>query len=701
MSSIHKKRFTRILLVVSLLLCILYFSFARLRTPETDNQQLLGLIIRGFSEVHYAPQPVDDSFSEKIFLEFLMRIDFNKKAFTKQDVISLDQYRKTIDDQINAGSFEFFNEVMKIYKERMNQAYRYSKLPLESPISFDIEENLETDGEKLSYAADSNALKDEWRKYMKLQVLQQLNDEEERQQKAKAKSDTVKIKSFEQLESESRAKVNKSNEEFFSRVSELEENDWMAIYLNCISNIEDPHSEYFPPVQKQNFDIQLSGQLEGIGAQLQQRDGDIKIMNIVPGSASWREGQLKANDVILKVAQGNQEPVNVEGMRLDKAIQLIRGKKGTEVRLTVKKPDGSILTVPIIRDIVVLEATYAQSAIINSGESKIGYIRLPEFYLPMGQEGGRSSAADVEKELKKLKAEGVAGIILDLRDNGGGSLQEAVKIGGLFISQGPVVQVRPRSGKPNVMYDSDPSVVYDGPLTIMVNGSSASASEIVAAAMQDYHRGVIIGSNTFGKGTVQNIFNLDNFASRSANGAPALGSLKITIQKFYRINGNATQLKGVIPDVILPDPYAEIPSGEKEDKYAIGWDEITKAGYESLRTNFDIASLKVHSEKRTSSSTPFQLIDEQANDYKLRSKQSSYSLNYKKFSEHQKELDAKQKKYDAITADTALVAISNLMVDMAKVNSDSTRVERNNQFLKNLRKDVYLDEAAKIVLEMQ
>jgi carboxyl-terminal processing protease len=667
----------------------------------TDNQQLLGLIIRGFNEVHYAPQPVDDSFSEKIFREFLMRIDFNKKAFTKEDVNRLDQYRKSIDNEINAGSFEFFNAVMKIHKERMDQAYRYSKLPLEAPIRFDREESIETDGEKLSYAADSNALKDEWRKYMKLQVLQQLNEEEQRQQKAKAKSDTVKIKSFEQLESESRAKVKKSNEEFFSRVRELEENDWMAIYLNCISNIEDPHSEYFPPVQKQNFDIQLSGQLEGIGAQLQQRDGEIKIMSIVAGSASWREGQLKANDVILKVAQGNLEPVSVEGMRLDKAIQLIRGKKGTEVRLTVRKPDGSILTVPIIRDIVVLEATYAQSAIIHSGESKIGYLRLPEFYIPMGSEGGRSSAEDVQKELKKLQEEGVTGIILDLRDNGGGSLQEAVKIGGFFINKGPIVQVRPRGENPNIMYDTDASVVYGGPLTIMVNGSSASASEIVAAAMQDYHRAVIIGSNTFGKGTVQNIFNLDNFVSRATNSAPGFGSLKVTIQKFYRINGDATQLKGVIPDLELPDPYAEIPSGEKEDKYAIGWDEITRATYEPLKSNYDVPALKARSDKRISSSSPFQLITEQADDYKIRSQHSMYSLNYKRYSEEQNELDEKQKKYDAITSDTALVSISNLAVDLSKVNSDSTRVARNDQFLKNLKKDVYLNEAAKVVMEMK
>lgn len=677
-------------------------SFGFFRLPQGDNKELLGLVMGGINAVHYSPQPVDDAFSQKIFKEFMERVDYNKKIFTQGDVDQLAAYKTSIDDELKDSAYVFFDAVMKIYDQRVEQARRYSIEPLNSPIDFSIDESIETDGDKLAFAADTNALREEWRKYMKLQVLQQLRTSEQQQKKAHEKSDTVKIKPFDVLEKEARSKVQKNNKDFFDRLDELERSDWLAVYINTISNIEDPHTEYFPPVQKQNFDIQMTGQLEGIGAQLQQRDGEIRVASIVAGSASWRQGQLKANDVILSVGQGAAEPVSIEGMRLDKAIQLIRGKKGTEVRLTVRKPDGSLVIIPIVRDIVVLEATYAKSAIINSGGKKIGYIRLPEFYADFDQKGGRSCAGDVQAELEKLKAENVTGVILDLRDNGGGSLQEAVKLGGLFIPGGPIVQVRPRGSKPNVLYDTDPAVTYSGPLTIMVNYYSASASEIVAAAMQDYHRAVVIGSSsTYGKGTVQNFFNLDDFVASEGNDAPKLGSLKITIQKFYRINGGTTQLKGVTPDIIVPDPYSQITNGEKEDPYAIGWDEIAPAKYQSWNTTYDLATLKKNSQQRMAGNPLFQLIEEEAVDYKYRKDHSVYSLNYKKFSAQQSELDAKEKKYDAIDADSMLVSVSNLAADLSKINADSTAMARNDQFLKNLRKDLYLSEATKVMNEIK
>lgn len=679
-----------------------FLSFNRYRLPTGNQKELIGLVMGGINAVHYSPKPVDDAFSEKIFEEFIERVDYNKKVFTRQDIVLLNSFKQEIDDQLKDSSYVFFDAVMKIYLQRIDQVYRYSLAPLDGPMNFTIDESIQTDADKISFAADTTALKDEWRKYMKLQVLQQLTQLESQQKKAREKSDTVKLKSFEELEKAARERVRKNNEDFFDRIRELEHNDWLAIYINTISNIEDPHTEYFPPVQKQNFDIQMTGQLEGIGAQLQQRDGEIRVTNIVAGSASWRQGQLKANDVILSVGQGAAEPVSIEGMRLDKAIQLIRGKKGTEVRLTVRKPDGSIVIIPIIRDIVVLEATFARSAIIQSGNNKIGYIRLPEFYAPFDQKGGRSCAEDVKIELEKLKAENVSGVILDLRDNGGGSLQEAVKLSGLFISTGPIVQVRPRGAKPNVLQDSDPSIVYSGPLTVMVNYYSASASEIVAAAMQDYHRAVVVGSSsTFGKGTVQNFFNLDDFVAHTTGAQEKLGSLKITIQKFYRINGGTTQLKGVIPDIILPDPYSQIPNGEKEDPYAIGWDEITPARYEKINATYNLSALKKASEQRIASSTAFQLIQQEATDFKERRYNTTYSLQYEMFRAEQEKLDAQEKKYDAISSDTALVSVSNLAADWSKINADTTSIARNQQFLKNLKKDIYLFEATQVVTEMK
>jgi carboxyl-terminal processing protease len=700
--SMRVKPVVIITVIVILATSAIFLSFGRFRLPAGNQKELIGLIMGGINAVHYSPKPVDDAFSEKIFEEFIERVDYNKKVFTQQDIVRLNTYKQRIDDQLNDSSYVFFDAVMQKYLQRIDQVYRFSLASLDQPINFNIDESMETDADKISFAADTNALKEEWRKYMKLQVLQQLTQSESQQKKAKEKSDTVKLKSFEELEKAARERVKKNNEDFFDRIRELENNDWLAIYINTISNIEDPHTEYFPPVQKQNFDIQMTGQLEGIGAQLQQRDGDIKVTNIVAGSASWRQGQLKANDVILSVGQGAAEPVSIEGMRLDKAIQLIRGKKGTEVRLTVRKPDGSVLIIPIIRDIVVLEATFARSAIIQSGNKKIGYIRLPEFYAPFDQKGGRSCAEDVKIEVEKLKAENVSGIILDLRDNGGGSLQEAVKLSGLFISSGPIVQVRPRGAKPNVLHDTDPSTVYSGPLTVMVNYYSASASEIVAAAMQDYRRAVVVGSSsTFGKGTVQNFFNLDDFVAQTNGAQEKLGSLKITIQKFYRINGGTTQLKGVIPDIILPDPYAQIPNGEKEDPYAIGWDEIAPARYEKGNATYDLSALKKSSEQRIATSNAFQLIQQEATDFKQRRDNTIYSLRYDKFSAEQQKMDAQEKKYDAITADTALVSVSNLAADWSKINADTTSVARNQQFLKNLKKDIYLFEAAQVVNEMK
>ena len=355
-------------------------------------------------------------------------------------------------------------------------------------------------------------------------------------------------------------------------MDKIDESDWLSIYLNSITTIYDPHTAYFPPQDKENFDIAMSGQLEGIGARLTSKGGFIVVAEIVPGSACWRQGQLKVGDKILKVGQGDEEPIDITDMRTDHAVKYIRGKKGTEVRLTVKQVDGSVITIPIIRDIVILEETYTKSAVIDNK----GYINLPKFYADFSGNGGRDCSDDVKNEILKLKEEGVEGIILDLRNNGGGSLQDVVEMAGLFIKEGPIVQVKAKVGKPRVYSDTDESVYYDGPLVVMVNTYSASASEILAAAMQDYGRAVIVGGSptTFGKGTVQRAFDLDGFVSEAYDEIKPLGALKLTLQKFYRIDGGTTQLKGVTPDIILPDTWSYLNVGEKDQEFPIPWDEI-------------------------------------------------------------------------------------------------------------------------------
>ena len=348
-----------------------------------------------------------------------------------------------------------------------------------------------------------------------------------------------------QMEAEARKRVLKYYDEQFEDLNDTDTNERLATYANTIANTYDPHTEYFAPKAKEDFDYEMTGRFEGIGATLREKEGLIYVDDIMPGSASARQGDLKKGDALLRVAQGAAEPVSIEGWRTTKAVTLIRGKKGSEVRLTVKKPDGSTKIIPIIRDVVVVDEKYAQSSVITDKGQKIGYLRLPGFYADFNDNGGRSSSDDVKKELAKLNAEGVKGVVLDLRFNGGGSLTDAVSMAGLFMESGPMVQVRDGQGRTQVLTDNDPRVQYSGPLVVLVNKFSASASEILAAAVQDYRRGVVMGStSTYGKGTVQRIFDLDEALPNELNSIKPIGSLKLTTQKFYRVNGGSSHFSG-------------------------------------------------------------------------------------------------------------------------------------------------------------
>ncbi|MEM9023987.1 MAG: S41 family peptidase, partial [Bacteroidota bacterium] len=511
---------------------------------KRKGEVLIEVIMESLKRRHFLEPKVNDEFSSNVYALYLKRLDFGKRFLLASDVRKLSTYRTRLDDQITARKYDFFDQSVDIMEKRLKEADTYYQAYLGKPFDFTIDEAIETDPDKLEFAADQDALKERWRKLLKSQVLARLVNKLEAQEKAREEGATAEDKpivdkSFEQLEEESRKAVRKTYDNLFRRLGQLDREDRMAIYINAIVNVYGPHTGYFPPKDKENFDISMSGRLEGIGARLQERDGFIKVASIVPGSASHRRGELKEGDIILKVAQGDDEPVDVVDMPLDDAVKLIRGKKGTEVRLTVKKIDGNTTIIPIERDVVIIEETYAKSAVLESENTKqkIGYIKLPKFYADFARKGGPESADDVEKEIAKLKKEGVDGMILDLRNNGGGSLQEAVKMAGLFIPKGPVVQVKGRGPEARVFKDYDSSVSYDGPLVVMVNRFSASASEILAAAMQDYDRAVIMGSETsFGKGTVQNFFALDRLLPAQFQSVKPLGELKLTTQKFYRID---------------------------------------------------------------------------------------------------------------------------------------------------------------------
>lgn len=688
-----------LLLIPAVVIALVSYTYIVKNDKEEAIDQI---IMQSLKNSQYAPKEVNNDFSEKVFKLYIQRLDYNKKFLIQADINELKKFEHAIDEDINMGHFSFFDKSLEIINKRVDEAQKYYKEILDKPFDFTKDEPIELDAEKLKFSKDKDDLKENWRKYLKYQTLSRIVEMMDSQEKAKEKSDTVKIKSKGELEILARQKVLKSNDDWFKRIKKLDRTDRIDIYFNSICGIYDPHTEFFPPKDKANFDIGMSGQLEGIGAQLQEKDGAIKVSSIVPGSASYRQGKLKAGDIILKVAQGDAEPFDITDMRLDDAVQLIRGKKGTEVRLTIKKPDASTVVIAIIRDIVVIEETYAQSVILK-GKKNIGYIKLPSFYADFNGTGGRSCATDMKKELQKLKAENVDGIILDLRYNGGGSLPDVVNMAGLFIDKGPIVQVKSKTGISQVMEDNDPSVVYGGPLIIMINSNSASASEIMAAAIQDYKRGVIVGTSpsSFGKGTVQRFFNLDDYLPPQYVNLKPLGQIKITTQKFYRINGGATQLKGVIPDITLPDPYYLLDQGEKEQDYPMAWDEIAPAVYKPLTPAYSLDKLKEGSETRVKNNPDFTILENAAKRLKRQKDSTIVSLNFDKYISEQKRLKAESKKMEDLDKEIPGIKISALKTDAIPVSSDTTRASKTKDWYKNIRKDIYLNETVSIMDDMK
>ncbi len=691
----------KILLLIPVAL-VAIFSYAFIANQTDKDQAIDQILMQSLKTMHYSPKEINDDFSQKVFKLYIQRLDFNKKFLIQSDIDELKKMDRSIDEDITAGTFTFFDRSVEIITKRIDEAQEYYKKICEKPFDFSKDETIELDAEKLNFSKNKDELKDAWRKSLKYQTLAKIVEMTESQEKAKEKSDTVKIKTKDELEIDARKKVLKSNDDYFKRLKEFNHNDRLSIYFNSITGIYDPHTEFFAPKDKAQFDISMSGQLEGIGAQLQEKDGYIKVSSIVPGSASWKQGQLKAGDVILKVAQGAADPVDIVDMRLDDVVQLVRGKKGTEVRLTVKKPDASIVVISIIRDIVVLEDSYAQSVILK-GKKNIGYIKLPSFYADFSGKGGRSCSKDIKKELEKLKSENVDGVILDLRYNGGGSLGDVVDMAGLFIDKGPIVQVKQKEGAPQVLDDKDPAIIYDGPLTVMVNSNSASASEIMAAAIQDYHRGVIVGTSpsTFGKGTVQRFYDMDDYLPPQYANIKPIGQVKITTQKFYRINGDATQLKGVIPDIILPDPYYLLDQGEKEQDYPMAWDEIKPAQYTPLTPSYSVEKLKANSAARLKSNESFSVLEDAAKRLKKQKDSTIVSLNFEKYVAEQKRLKTEYKKMENLDKEiVGGVDVVALKAD-AFPATDTVKVSKNKEWYKAIKKDLYLNETISIMNDMK
>ncbi|HAW20153.1 MAG TPA: tail-specific protease [Flavobacteriales bacterium] len=672
-------------------------------SSDTKNTLLVQILMESLQSSHYEPKLIDDEFSKGAFKLYLERLDFSKRFLLKQDVESLKDYELQMDDQLNNGEFTLFDKSWELLQSRLKESQEYYKEILEKPFDFKQDEMLELDSEKRDYAETREDLKAHWRQILKYQCISRIAEMEERQNKAIEESDTATVLSFEEMESKARAKVLKSNNRFFDRMSKWDRNDQMEVYINSAVNVFGPHTGYFAPKKKENFDISMSGQLEGIGAQLQEKDGLITVTSIVPGSASYRQGELEEKDKILKVAQAKGDAVDVVDMRLDDAVKLIRGKKGTEVRLTVKKVSGSVVEIAITRDVVILAETYAKSAIVkNESGARVGYIYLPKFYADFNRTGGRAAADDVKKELVKLKAEGIDGVVLDLRGNGGGSLRDAIEMTGHFIDNGPVVQVKSRYSKPEVMIDRKPGQVYDGPLVVMLNHFSASASEILAAAIQDYDRGIIMGTTgSFGKGTVQRFVNLDRMVTSNNAGLKPMGSVKVTTQKFYRINGGATQLKGVESDIVMPDRYNLLDMGEREQDFVMPWDEIPAAEYEIWKPWYNEKAIINSSEARISQDEVAMKIKDNSKRLKEQSDDTQVTLNYDAFLAEKEELDKESEAFKELMKPIEGLTVENVSIDLEEIGQDTVKVDLNEKWLKKLGKDVFLNEAVNVVSDMR
>lgn len=687
---------------------LIVFASASLPSYFNDNNPekealIVQLVVKRLSDYHYEPQQINDNFSEKVYELYLKRMDTGKRFFTQSDVKQLASFQTKLDDQIREGKFDFLNLSIELFENRKSQIKTFYTEILSEPFDFSINEEIEMDAEKLDYPKNEKALKELWRKSLKYQVMVRVAEMMDEQEVADNGKDVAPA-ALSELEKKARERVLKIHDDWFNRMNKVDREDRFSMYVNSITSAFDPHTNYFPPQEKESFDISMSGQVEGIGASLQEDGKYIKVISIVTGSPCWKQGELEVGDKITAVAQGEEEAVDATDMPIGDVVSMIRGEKGTEVRLTVKKRDNSLQVIPIIRDIVVMEESYAKSAILEMDGQKVGFIHLPKFYTDFQGNGGRRCAIDVKNELTKLMDEKVDGVILDLRSNGGGSLTDVVEMSGLFIDEGPIVQVKQGNGMKRVLEDEDAGVHYDGELIVMVNAFSASASEILAAAMQDYGRAIIVGSSaTFGKGTVQQFINLDaRLRSSVVEELGSLGAVKLTTQKFYRINGGTTQLQGVVPDIIIPDDYAYIEIGEKEEDFALGWDEIDAANY--IKTNNytgKIPKIKAESARRVKKDAALSAIDNSAKRFKERRDDTKYSLNLESYRQRQTELEKENEVLENMEMTIEGLKISAPNADIASIEADESKKARINEWHNTLSKDPQLKETLAIMKDLK
>ena len=700
-----------LLMLISVASC----SFTNKSFDDNDDKDklLLDLITYVLSKVHYEPKTIDDDFSVSIFESFVDIVDPTKRYFLASDIEEFELQKFQIDDQIQNTDITFFDVVHERLIQRMEEAQVIYKEVLDTPFDYTIDETINIKYDDMEFVDSRKALKERWRQQLKYATLNtydvklsHVNENAEtakehghasafnKDGKSKAPTDS---KSAEEA---ARKETRKTLDDYFDFINDWERKDWFVQYINTIVDKFDPHTFYFEPDEKEKFDASMSGKFEGIGARLLKQTEGAKITDIISGGPVWRDARLEVGDIILKVGQDGKEPVDIVGMRLNDAIKLIKGPKNTVVDLTVRRIDGSSEIISLTRDVVELEESFAKSANIIKGNQKFGIINLPKFYVDFNDYGERNAATDVAKEVERLKQEGAEGLILDLRDNGGGSLKTVVEMGGLFIKDGPIVQVQSSGEEKHVYDDVDERIQWDGPLVILVNELSASASEILAAAMQDYKRAVVIGSKqTFGKGTVQNIYPLNDVVRSNEHGD--LGAIKLTTQKFYRINGGSTQLEGVKSNVVVPDKYSYIDIGERGQSNPLKWDKISPADYSPWDGYIDYELTIANSKKRMAKNPQIKLIDENAQWIKSQQDDNVISLKYTDYEAMEAKHKVKLDYFKALSEYDSHLTFESLKYEEALFTKDSILREKRNRWHKDLAKDVYVEEAVNVLQDLK
>ena len=702
------------ILLSFLSMSLLAFCFCKPMLDNNDEKEKL--VIKNtrntLSYLHYKPAQIDDKFSENVFNKYIENLDPSKRFLLQSDFDAFKKDIHNLDDYFKTENLAFYNQTVDTMYIRIEEAEKYALEVLETPFDFNKKEDLVLDPKNQPYATTKAEAKELWRKYLKYNVMLEITSMQDDLEGKNAK-DSVEISSsedekpkkitkdtpFAEIEKIAREDVKDLITDYFRRLKKRKRSTYFSLYVNSFTEQYDPHTSYFSPTDKEDFDVSMSGQLEGIGAKLQDKKGYATIAELVVGGPAWKGGKLEVGDQIIKVAQGKKgEPVNIVGMLLDEAIRLIRGKKGSEVILTVKKKDGSTQDISIIRDVIEHDEVFARSAVVaDTNGDKYGVIYLPEFYTSMGDKEGRDPSVDIEKEIALLKKENIKGLVFDVRNNGGGSLEEVVQISGLFIKNGPIVQVKRSDGMMKIHEDKDDNIAYDGPLVILINELSASASEILAAAMQDYGRAVVVGSpQSFGKGTVQTMLPLDQ-RTRSDE----YGAIKLTIQKFYRVNGGSTQLKGVASDIPMVDQftYSEINEGSRSE--ALAWDQIGALNIQKWNNPFDLNVIKAKSAARLKNNQHLKMIDESMQLVKKFEETKKVPLNLEDYKAHRKDREAKIKNFEDLNKYSNKLKVSMNAKDLATSKNDTVFKAKRDNWIKGLGKDIYLEESVNVLKDLR